>query len=1133
MSSDNHAAGKQTRTRIYLRRFRRGFLLTLAISACVITVIALLSTFWLTAQGIQLHAISGIGLSPHGLSIKQLILNIHETKIELRNVVLSKSSSPHQDKTFQTSDQQHWRIEAQHMKLRPSRQLKNQLAQIKLIGKDATLEDVSFVSQGALAKGHFLFRANTAVTIFNTPASDAGYKQRLQNIQIEVTTSPNVQIWVQSGSGQISVPVPIANRTENYPINFQALNFSFQHTETSQPFHLSVGQLIPQKPTSRQTTSEETTSKKTASKKTNHESVEQLDITFDIASPANSLVARAQYINWDPTILLMQPASENPVQPQLGQLTALLYQLPAKQIDVEHLTIPGYLSQSRLAFKKEPEATRFSLNGMLDAGVKTSLPFDVDFLASAKQTTSFSLKLLNAAEQDKRQSMLFSCDADWLFSSDIPQQIACESDNVTDIMRKFNIRGIDTAGSTSQGLTVTAKHHDSAQAHAIAETNTEQPDWHYDVEIQGPEHLSLTFPEDTSAKKDASAKSNHRLEQHPAQISITHDGTWRWDLRLNPKQAQISLSAQEQLAMTHLIPELQALQKPTPKTQSQIDLKAFACRIPFSEQSSLLRLIRCEADTAVQITADYLTADNLDIGPVSAKALKVSQNIQAQIANKTLQVTVSDLFAQAERINLPDIAAHQNNTLNRPTLRIPNISFVSSFDNSDDSSAPFSTWRIESDRHSIDLSADFSSVHPVDSKTIAKRKPKRIPKTSHQPVQHAAGNMTVSLSQFRAEFSRHQSHHQWALKSDYDTALSFNLNDQHFPAVKSQGSLTAQPEQFMMSGRLSAAQRSPLLRFKITSALPSGKTRFQIFPQPLTFTGVQSLQKFYLPQFPVRLDLNNGRLTVIADLTLENQLWSGSLDIFTEHLNGHYQDIHFADLNLSLTSLIRNNTIRSRQPLTLHTGWLFAGTLFQDIILSGEWNTQKPDYTLHRVSASVLGGYLSTQKVSSSSLTNIDVIPLRIQRLNLKKLMDLFDAKDIELTGILDGMLPIRIQDGKPVIQKGTLFSRSPGGILRYQQGSPIDENIKSGDTNSLKVIAGILRNYQYDSLAIDIDYSKDGQLNASSRFKGHNPDFLHGRPVNINLNIQDDIPALIKTLNTINAAEFERMFVKQLGLEK
>ncbi|GAB6260450.1 YdbH domain-containing protein [Photobacterium sp. R1] len=1083
MSSDNHAAGKQIRTRLYLRRIRRGFLLTVTISACLITVIALLTTFWLTAQGIQLHAISGIGVSQHGLSVKLLTINIHETKIELSHVLLSKQNPSREDRTLSDSAQERWRIEAKQMKLRPSPQFRTQLRQMNLNGKDAMLEQVSFVSQGALTQGRFLFHANSAETQFHTLTSDTGYRQRLQDIQIEVATSPDFRISGHLGRGVMNLPVPAANQTEKYPADFQDLNFSYQKTETTQPFHMSVKQITPG-----QTENQETTD----------EGIDQLSITLDLASPANSLTANAKRIDWNPSFLLSrQPASETPFQPRLGQLAVLLYQLPAQKIDVDLLTIRGYLSHAQLSLNKAQEGTHFSLKGMLNAGVTNALPFDIRFLASANQAASFSLRLLDASGADKTQPPLLACDANWQFSSDIPQQIACTSDNVTKIMHKFNISDIHVEDSKTQTLSVKAERIHSEHTQTQATQTSEPFDWHYQIEVQGPEHIAFTWPDGTPSKKA------NRREQDPARIDMTHDGTWRWELQLNSEQALMSLAAQEQLALSSKSPDV----------QTQIDLTALTCHIPYPEPSNnWLNTLNCEAGSTVTATTPLL-----QIGPVTAQSIEMSQRIQAQIKTNVLQMTISDLKAHAERITLPDTAEHQNNILNQPEFSASEIRLTSPLTEQ----APLTSWHIETEQLPLELNADFSSTHPVEPKQTTRR--------TRQPVQHATGNLTLTLNRLRAELTRDQ----WAFNSEYEAGLTFSLNAQPFPAVRSHGSLTASPDQIGVTGRFSTAKSSPILHFRITSAIPTGKTRFQIFPQRLTFSGKQSLQKFYLPQLPARLDLNNGNLTVIADLTLDNQLWSGSLDVFTEHLNGRFKDVHFADLNLSFTSLIYNNTIRSRHPLTVHNGWLFAGTLFQDITLNGEFDTRKPDYALHRASARVLGGYLSTQGVTSHSLTNIDVIPLRIQRLSLKKLMDLFNAKDVELTGLLDGMLPIQIEDGKPVIKKGTLFSRSPGGILRYKQESSIGKNIESGNTNSLKVIAGILRNYQYDSLAIDIDYSKDGQLNASSRFKGHNPDFLHGRPVNINLNIQDDIPALIKTLNTINASEFERMFVKQLGLEK
>lgn len=284
---------------------------------------------------------------------------------------------------------------------------------------------------------------------------------------------------------------------------------------------------------------------------------------------------------------------------------------------------------------------------------------------------------------------------------------------------------------------------------------------------------------------------------------------------------------------------------------------------------------------------------------------------------------------------------------------------------------------------------------------------------------------------------------------------------------------------------------------------------------------------------PIDYDLNNGAISFDANLRLNKDELSGEFGVFAENLSGNIHGFHFADLNVSLTAAVTPKGIKSKYPVSFDIGLLYAGVLLENVFALMEFDTEESHYALHRASAYTLGGSISTHAVTSNELTNIAEIPILVHRLDLAKLIQALDAKDVELTGLLDGKFPVSIKDGMPIIQSGKLHSRYPGGVLRYKEGSAIDQNVEAAGEDSVLVLSRILKNYKYDSLAIDIDYSKEGQLKASSRFKGYNPDFQKGRPVNVNLNIQENIPALIKTLNVINTAKLESLFLKQLGLNE
>ena len=57
------------------------------------------------------------------------------------------------------------------------------------------------------------------------------------------------------------------------------------------------------------------------------------------------------------------------------------------------------------------------------------------------------------------------------------------------------------------------------------------------------------------------------------------------------------------------------------------------------------------------------------------------------------------------------------------------------------------------------------------------------------------------------------------------------------------------------------------------------------------------------------------------------------------------------------------------------------------------------------------------------------------------------------------------------------------------------------------------LSNFHYDSLSSEVNYSSDTVLKLNTALKGRNPDYENGRSINFNLNIEEDIAALLESL--------------------
>ncbi|QUJ70371.1 hypothetical protein KDD30_19865 (plasmid) [Photobacterium sp. GJ3] len=135
MSSDNQDDGKLSITRRALRRLRRTSLISLAVLACGMTLSALLVTLWLAAQGIQLHALSGISLTEQTIQIQRLTLGIKGTTVDLQEAQLARQKNG-------------WQIDAEKVTLSLSVPIKAQMAELQLSTEPVILQQAQLTTQG-------------------------------------------------------------------------------------------------------------------------------------------------------------------------------------------------------------------------------------------------------------------------------------------------------------------------------------------------------------------------------------------------------------------------------------------------------------------------------------------------------------------------------------------------------------------------------------------------------------------------------------------------------------------------------------------------------------------------------------------------------------------------------------------------------------------------------------------------------------------------------------------------------------------------------------------------------------------------------------------------------------------------
>lgn len=134
---------------------------------------------------------------------------------------------------------------------------------------------------------------------------------------------------------------------------------------------------------------------------------------------------------------------------------------------------------------------------------------------------------------------------------------------------------------------------------------------------------------------------------------------------------------------------------------------------------------------------------------------------------------------------------------------------------------------------------------------------------------------------------------------------------------------------------------------------------------------------------------------------------------------------------------------------------------------------------------------------------------LQLRGLELQELFRIYPTEGLAGNGIIDGQLPLFIEHDTIYIEAGQLHAREPG-YLQFQS-----EKIEAlGQSNpAMRIVADALEDFHFNQLSSGVSYDQSGKLLLNLRLEGQNPDVKKGRPINLNINLEENIPALLASI--------------------
>lgn len=196
---------------------------------------------------------------------------------------------------------------------------------------------------------------------------------------------------------------------------------------------------------------------------------------------------------------------------------------------------------------------------------------------------------------------------------------------------------------------------------------------------------------------------------------------------------------------------------------------------------------------------------------------------------------------------------------------------------------------------------------------------------------------------------------------------------------------------------------------------------------------------------------------------------------------------------------------------------LDAGTPLQNIALTAQldWPSAqpKPQVELHSLGADWLSGHISAPATQLDFNQPIQTLTLNLTEIDLGQLLALEQQAQLSASGSLSGQLPLYLSEQGVQVDAGQIQGHTDGGHIALQPLLTPEHPAY----HTLAPALNALENFTYHQLDSQVTYSNNGDLTLALFIAGANPDFKQGHPVEFNINLTENIPALLESLRIVN----------------
>jgi hypothetical protein len=279
-----------------------------------------------------------------------------------------------------------------------------------------------------------------------------------------------------------------------------------------------------------------------------------------------------------------------------------------------------------------------------------------------------------------------------------------------------------------------------------------------------------------------------------------------------------------------------------------------------------------------------------------------------------------------------------------------------------------------------------------------------------------------------------------------------------------------------------------------------------------------------LPGFDAPYDIDDGTVALQLDggwkIAKANTYWAkGRLRVNAHH--AHYDDYAIegvaADLPLEVATesfAVGANAVAID---SIDVGFPVTNVAVDFDVANGAAHVR-------RLTGTTLGGRFEAAPFDYDLTYDKMSVALDLNGISLADVLAL-EGGDVHGDGVLDGRLPLALDGSTFTIVDGRVAARAPGGTLVYKGAAAASLAEKSGLAFALQA----LEDFRYDTLDAKVALAADGVLALGVRLQGMNPAVEQGRAIQFNLNVTENLPALLQSLRAADriTEKVEKRFVQ------